>query len=120
MACRELVAIAVLLAAGRAVAGEPPAEPDERDARDQHIDHRLAERLARLAEHHYRNGEYYRAISAYEELALFASDDATRLRAAIRIAMSYHRGRQLDDALAAYGAALALAGDADVAQALRI
>jgi hypothetical protein len=38
--------------------------------------------LLRLAAHHYRTGAYYRAISAYEELALFADDDATRRYAA--------------------------------------
>jgi tetratricopeptide (TPR) repeat protein len=84
------------------------------------VDLRLAERLTRLAEHHYHAAEYYRAISAYEELALFATDDATRRYAAVRIAMSYHHGHQLDDALPAYRGALAIAGDADTAQALRI
>lgn len=113
MACRELFALAVLLGSGRAIADDatPPADP---------VDHRLAERLTQLAEHHYHTGAYYRAISAYEELALFATDDATRLYAAIRIAMSYHHGHQLDDALPAYRTALALAHDGVAAQALRI
>jgi tetratricopeptide (TPR) repeat protein len=113
MACRELLAIAVLLGAGRAIADDtaPGVDP---------VDHRLTERLTRLAEHHYRAGAYYRAISAYEELALFTDDDATRRYAAIRIAMSYHHGHQLDDALPAYRAALALTHDGDTAQALRI
>jgi hypothetical protein len=113
MTCRDLVAIAVLLVAGPAIADDttPGGDP---------VDRRLAERLTRLAEHHYRNGAYYRAISAYEELALFTTDEATRRYAAIRIAMSYHHGHQLDDALPAYRAALALAGNGDAAQALRI
>jgi len=113
MACRELIAIAVLLGSGRVIADDaaPPADP---------VDHRLAERLTRLAEYHYHTGAYYRAISAYEELALFATDDATRLYAAVRIAMSYHHGHQLDDALPAYRTALALAHDGAAAQALRI
>ena len=110
MACRELVAIAVLLSAGSALA----------DDSDERIDRRLAERLARLAERHYHAGEYYRAISAYEELAVFSTDDVTRRYAAIRIAMSYHHGHQLDEALSAYRAALGLARDPDIAQALRI
>src|SRR6185503_10513201 len=120
MACRDravaglagLAMLLVLLGAGRALA-------DDADGAEQRIDRRLAERLTRLAERHYRAGAYYRAISAYEELALFAGDDRTRLYAAVRIAMSYHHGRQLDDALGAYRAALALA-DGDAAQALRI
>jgi len=113
MACRELLAIAVLLGSSRAIADDtaPGVDP---------VDHRLTERLTRLAEHHYRAGAYYRAISAYEELALFTADDATRRYAAIRIAMSYHHGHQLDDALPAYRAALALTHDGDIAQALRI
>src|SRR5262245_46524508 len=124
MPCREpdlrcawfgLTAVAMTtLNAGRA------ATDDIGDATAPALDRRLAERLTRLAEHHYRAGQYYRAISAYEELALFADDDATRRYAAIRIAMSYHRGHQLDDALAAYRAALGLARDGDAAQALRI
>jgi tetratricopeptide (TPR) repeat protein len=109
---RVVLGVAVVLAAlgGRAAADDTAAQ----------VDARLAERLTRLAERHYRAGEYYRAISAYEELALFASDDATRLFAAVRIAMSYHHGHQLDDALAAYRTALGLVRDGDVAQALRI
>jgi tetratricopeptide (TPR) repeat protein len=119
MRCRELIAVAVMLGAGRALgdgAGPPTQPPPEVDL----VDHHLAERLTRLAEHYYRAGEYYRAISAYEELALFSGDDAARLSAAIRIAMSYHHGHQLEDALAGYRAALTLARDGDVAQALRI
>lgn len=119
MACRELVALAVVLGSGRAGADvAPPVAPGP--AASDVVDHRLAERLTRLAERHYRAGEYYRAISAYEELALFTGDDATRLHAAVRIAMSYHHGHQLDDALAAYRTALALVRDGDIAQALRI
>jgi hypothetical protein len=124
MACRERIAVAalaglaVVLAAGRAIADDAPGDADR-------IDRRLGERLTRLAERHYRAGEYYRAISAYEELALFAGDDATRLYAAVRIAMSYHHGRQLDDALGAYRAAITTAAAitttaGDVAQALRV
>lgn len=116
MTCRELVGLAAVLALAL---GTGPALADD-DARDVHLDRRLAERLSRLAEHHYRAGAYYRAISAYEELALFADDDATRLHAAIRIAMSYHHGHQLDDALDAYRTALGLARDAGTGQALRI
>lgn len=118
MTCRELVAVAVLLGSAGARADDAPGGPD-----DASIDRRLAERLARLAEHHYRSGEFYRAISAYEELALFSRDDGVRLAAAVRIAMSYHHGRQLGDALAAYRAALDLAADpahGDLAQALRV
>jgi len=116
MSCRELIALAVLVAAGPALADDTPDAAPDSAALDRH----LSERLARLAEHHYHNQAYYRAISAYQELALFTADDATRRYAAIRIAMSYHHGHQLDDALAGYRAALALAPDADLAQALRI
>lgn len=118
MTSRELIAIAVLLGAGHgaAIADEvAPAVPELAQ-----LDHHLAGRLIRLADHHYRTQAYYRAISAYQELALFADDDATRRYAAIRIAMSYHHGRQLDDALAGYRAALTLTVDPELAQALRI
>jgi hypothetical protein len=103
MRCRSLVALAVLT----------------RVAAADELDDRLAARAAKLADAHYRAGEYYRAISGYEELALFAHDDATRVLAAVRIAMSYHRGHQLADAVGRYRAALAIA-DADTAAALRV
>src|SRR5688500_15501209 len=121
MTCREIVIIAVLLGSRVANADDSVAggARDAANAADAAVDRRLTERLTRLAAHHYRTGAYYRAISAYEELALFATDPAMRLGAAIRIAMSYHHGRQLDAALSAYRAALVLA-PADIAQALRI
>ena len=118
MACRErvavaaLAALAVVLAAGRAIADDAPREADL-------FARRRGVRLPRLAARHSPAGDYSRAIWAYEELALFAGDAATRLYAAVRIAMSYHHGRQLDDALGAYRAAIALA-DGDIAQALRV
>lgn len=122
MACREpalrRAALRLAVVATLAVLGVGRAAAD--DAAAAQVDHRLAERLTRLAEHHYRTGQYYRAISAYEELAVFSADDATRLFAAVRIAMSYHHGHQLDDALGAYRTALGLARDGDAAQALRI
>lgn len=109
MTCRDaLLVLALSLAAA-------PARAD-----DAELDRRLEARAARLAEHHYRAGAYYRAISSYEELSLFATDDATRTASAIRIAMSYHHGRQLADAVARYDRALALARDPDLVQALRI
>jgi hypothetical protein len=117
MACRDLVAIAVLLGASQAAADDGVVAPPPDAAQ---LDHHLASRLIRLAEHHYRTQAYYRAISAYQELALFADDAATRRYAAIRIAMSYHHGRQLDDALAGYRAALTLTIEPATAQALRI
>jgi hypothetical protein len=106
MKCRSIV-VALALVASTARA-------------DDDLDARLGARALRLADHHYRAGEYYRAISGYEELALFATDDATRLYAAIRIAMSYHHGHQLGDAVERYASALALTRDPDIAQALRI
>jgi tetratricopeptide (TPR) repeat protein len=78
------------------------------------------DRLARLADFHYHAGEYYRAITDYEELGLFATDDSTKLFAAIRIAMSYHHGHQLANAVGSYRAALVLAKDPDVSRALRV
>jgi hypothetical protein len=78
------------------------------------------DRLATLADYHYKAGEYYRAITDYEEMGLFAPDDRTRLFAAIRIAMSYHHGHQYGDAAGGYRAALVLARDPDIARALRV
>ena len=125
-ACRSaLIALIACTHAARADDGRTehaPAEharTDDARADDAAIDHRLAERLTQLAARHYAAGEYYRAISAYEELALFGAPAVQRF-AAIRIAMSYHRGHQLDDALAAYRRALDGEPDADTAQALRI
>jgi hypothetical protein len=119
MARRDRIALVAVGALAAALLGAGQARADDAAGDAERIDRRLAERLTRLAERHYRAGEYYRAISAYEELALFAGDDRTRLYAAVRIAMSYHHGRQLDDALGAYRSALTLAGG-DTAQALRI
>jgi hypothetical protein len=84
------------------------------------IDAQLKARTATLANRHYDNGEYYRAIGSFEELALFATDDPTRRYAMLRIAMSYHHGRQYADAAKRYEAVLALPLDADFAQAVRI
>jgi tetratricopeptide (TPR) repeat protein len=125
MTCRDRIALVALGGLAAALLGVGRARADDAAGDAERIDRRLAERLTRLAERHYRAGEYYRAISAYEELALFTGDDATRLYAAVRIAMSYHHGRQLDDALGAYRAAIAMASaptlaDGDTAQALRI
>jgi len=97
MRCRELVILALLA-----------------------TDARADDRTQVLADHFYTSGEYYRAITAYEELALFATDDATKLRAAIRIAMSYHKGHQTADAVAHYRAAIELAHDPELARTLRI
>ena len=108
MTYRELLIASVAIALAR------PARAEST------LDEHLAVRLARLAEHRYRAGEYYRAISSYEELALFAPDDATRAASAIRIAMSYHHGEQLADAVSSYGAALTLTRDPGLQQAIRI
>jgi hypothetical protein len=78
------------------------------------------DRATTLADHFYRAGEYYRAITSYEELALFATDEQVRAFAALRIAMSYHHGRQHADAIEGYDAALTLTRDPDLAQGLRI
>ncbi len=75
-----------------------------------HADDPLAARTAHLAAHFYEKAQYYRAIGAYEELALFADDDATRRFALARIAMAYQHGEQLEDAIAAYDVALAAPG----------
>jgi len=80
----------------------------------------LAARTARLAAHFYEKAQYYRAIGAYEELALFADDDATRRFALARIAMAYQHGEQLEDAIAAYDVALAAPGVDDTLGAGRI
>jgi len=84
------------------------------------LDDRLTARARARGDFHYRNGEMYRAITDYEELALFARDDATRRFAAIRIATSYHRARQFGDAIAKYQTALTVVGDDPSSQALRI
>jgi hypothetical protein len=63
-------------------------------------------RLWRLGEHFYDAGQYYRAIGAFEELALFSDDAELVGRARLRIAMSYHHGLQIDQAVAAYDALL--------------
>jgi len=120
MTCRELALAALVIGlAARPALADDAAAPDPNDPIARRVDHLLGERVRRLAAHHYRTGAYYRAISAYQELALFADDDATRRYAAIQIAMSYHHGHQLDDAVLAYRAALSLAAGDD-AQALRI
>jgi TM2 domain-containing membrane protein YozV len=59
-------------------------------------------RVRRLADHFYDGDQLYRAIGAYEELALFATDPAIAGYARLRIAMAYQRGQQYGDAVAAY------------------
>jgi hypothetical protein len=59
-------------------------------------------RVRRLADHFYAGDQLYRAIGAYEELALFATDPAVAGYARLRIAMAYQRGEQYGDAVAAY------------------
>jgi hypothetical protein len=104
MRCRELALAATLVAV---IAPRATADPTEA-------------RLIKLADYHYRAGHWYRAIGAYEELALFATDDAIRIPAAVRIAMSYAHGHQLADAVTAYDAALRLTHDPALDHALRI
>ncbi|HEY4242172.1 MAG TPA: hypothetical protein VGM88_20275 [Kofleriaceae bacterium] len=84
------------------------------------LDDRLAVRAERIAAHEYAAGEYYRAIGGYEEVSLLSADNDARTRAAIRIAMSYHHGHQLADAIDAYDRALALPLPVEQATALRI
>ena len=85
--CHEILA-AVLTACltTTAVAG---TEPDDT-------------RLLRLGEHFYSAGQYYRAIGVFEELELFTRDPDLALRARLRVALSYHRGLQIDEAVRAY------------------
>src|SRR5262249_42067448 len=63
--------------------------------------------LSRLGEYYYDSALYYRAIGTFEELSLFSHDARLRLYARVRIAMSYHRGGELEDAIAAYDRVLA-------------
>jgi hypothetical protein len=63
--------------------------------------------LLRLGEHFYRGAEYYRAIGTFEELRLFSGDDQLKRHAGLRVAMAYHRGLQIDQAVRAYDALLA-------------
>lgn len=74
----------------------------------------------RLADHFYARGEYYRAVGAYEELQLFTSDPALDARAAIRIALAFHHGHQIAEAVAAYDRALAGDLDGETAGLIRI
>jgi hypothetical protein len=101
---RDLVAIAIALVASDAAHADPAAD---------------ATRL-QLADHFYARGEYYRAVGAYEELQLFTTDPALSSRAAIRIALAFHHGHQIDDAVAAYDRALAGGLDLDTAGLVRI
>jgi hypothetical protein len=73
-----------------------------------------------LADYFYTHRQYYRAIGAYEELRLFTADPALAARAGVRIALSYHHGRQVDDAVAAYDRVLAAGLDPDTAGLVRI
>jgi hypothetical protein len=77
-------------------------------------------RLRRLADHFYEREQLYRAIGAYEELALFASDPAVASYARLRVAMAYQRGQQYGDAVAAYDAWLTIDGRGELAGWVRI
>jgi hypothetical protein len=95
--CSALVLL-VLLASPLAWAGEPSvsSDPGGRSDRD----------LARLGEHFYAAGEYYRAVGTFAELRFFSSDDQLKRHAALRIAMAYHHGLRVDEAVRAYDALL--------------
>ncbi len=60
------------------------------------------DRLLRLGEHFFGQGEHYRAIGVFEELRLFSTDDRLRRHASLRVAMSYHVGLRVDAAVVAY------------------
>jgi tetratricopeptide (TPR) repeat protein len=89
------------------------ASAEERAERDEY--------LLRLGEHFYDAHQYYRAIGVFEELALFTSDEALARQAHLRIAMAYHHGLQIDEAVRAYDQLLARdSSDRDTAGYVRI
>lgn len=65
--------------------------------------------LFTLAAHFYRQGQYYRAVGALEELRLFTADEALKVRAGLLVALSYHQGLQIREAVAVYDQLLASA-----------
>ena len=94
--CPELLAAALagcLAAAAPAAARESPpaAELAPSDAR-----------LKRLGEHFFASAQYYRAVGAFEELALFTRDPGVARQARLGVALSFHRGLQIDEAVRAY------------------
>ena len=88
-----LVALAVVAVASPAAARTPSPEDDQY--------------LLTLGEHFYDSAQYYRAVGAFEELALFSTDAAVQRHARLRVAMAYHQGGQLALAVAAYDRLLA-------------
>jgi hypothetical protein len=66
--------------------------------------------LRLLGEHFYASGEYYRAVGIFEELRLFSANPALKCQASLRIAMAYHHGLQIDEAVRAYDQLLAGGG----------
>jgi hypothetical protein len=100
--CREL---AIAAASAMVVTIASPAGADDGGARDGEVAEGHAvgdDYLARLGEHYYSRGMFYRAIGAFEELGLFTTDPATRRYAHLRVAMAYQHGGQLEDAVAEY------------------
>lgn len=100
-----MVALAIVVASTPAIADGDAGAPTGHDRDDAY--------LFRLGEHFYDGGMYYRAIGSFEELALVTDDETTRIQARLRIAMSYHHGGQLEEAVAAYDVALASAALSD-------
>jgi hypothetical protein len=95
---RELALSAAVVAIAAPAAAEPVAGDD---------------RALVLGEHFYEAGQFYRAVGAFEELALFTGDRELAAYARLRIAMAFQRGQQHADAVAAYDrwlAELPLAG----------
>ena len=66
--------------------------------------------LLALGEDLFERGLFYRAISSFEELRLLSSRPQVALQAHLRIALSYHRSLQLDEAVREYDALLARPG----------
>lgn len=74
----------------------------------------------KLADYYYAHGQYYRAVGAYEELRLFTTEPRLRLDAGLRIALAYHHGHQIDDAVLAYDDVLRGELDPNTAGRVRI
>lgn len=60
------------------------------------------DRQFQFAEHYFEKGEYYRAIGEYERFIYFFEEDDRVVLSRYRIAVSYLRGEQYEDAVKAF------------------
>lgn len=96
------LAVAIGLCSAAGLASAQPADLVPAPPEEPSIGQPGSSYLRTLGDYFFGQAHYYRAIGTYAELALFSTDPDVKLYGHLRIAMAYHLGGQLKDAVAAY------------------